>query len=372
MSIFFLLNNLHFSLEILGALAFLMVAWLAFDALKVRKDFLTASRGIGFSLLVVWQVLHAFGYSAELYGYAGYSIYFLGIIFILINLILEAPTKRPEFKAIIILPAFAVLFSELNIVATIGLFLITFFSYRQYKKEFKKTLASLTIAFLFLFLGSLLSIFYEFGSTGFLWILAHTLQLIGFFSLAVWVWQYLSLRIREELLLIFISITLFMSVIITLTFSTILIGRIEADTQSNLLTNAKVLDFALLSLQEEALAKAQLVAQNTDIKNAVLENDFVVLEKLIVDSLEKQKLGFLTITDSDGLVILRAHGLTKKDDNLLDERAVGEALLGNSFVTIESSPVEKFSIRAGAPLKSNEEIIGHIHIYRKHLDVFTT
>ena len=56
MSLFFLFNNLHFAVEILGALAFLIVGWLALDAFLIRRDFTTATRWIGFGFLVLWQV----------------------------------------------------------------------------------------------------------------------------------------------------------------------------------------------------------------------------------------------------------------------------------------------------------------------------
>ena len=103
MSLFFLSNNLHFALEILGALVFLMVAWLAVDSLLARRDFLTAARAIGFIFLTAWQVIHAFGFTSELFTYAGYGLYLAGVIFVLGNLLLERPTKRPEFKTMKVL-----------------------------------------------------------------------------------------------------------------------------------------------------------------------------------------------------------------------------------------------------------------------------
>jgi len=276
MPLFFLLNNIHFSLEILGALVFLIVAWLAFDAFIIRRDFLTVSR----------------------------------------------------VKAVFLLPALTALRQPFNIVATIGFSLITFISFRQYKREFKKSLLPFWIAFLFLTLGSLTSVFYTSDSLSTVWIIGHLLELVGFFALASWVWSYLQLRIREELLLIFISFALLMAVMVSLTFSTILISRMETQTKDNLLTDARVLDLAILKLQEEALAKAKLLATRTDIKELLKENNFIELEKLSNNLLQEEKLGFLIILDKEGYVVLRAHALTKKDDNLSNERAVEKALAG--------------------------------------------
>jgi len=361
MSLFFLLNNLHFALEILGALAFLTVGWLALDAFLIRRDFTTGSRAIGFIFLTAWQVLHAFNFTSEVFAYAGYAVFFLGIIFVAGNLILERPRKRPEFKAIVVLPGLGTLLAPFNIVVTLGLFLITFLAFHQYKMELKKALLPFWLGFLFLSLGALSSIFYTPDSLSALWIVGHLFQLIGFFAIGWWVWSYLQLRIREELLLIFVSTTLFMAVIVSLSFSSILMDRMEDQTKASILTETRVLDLAILRLQEEASTKARLLAARPDIGQALGDNDFVKLEEILGNLIEEEKLGFLTILDKEGYVILRAHALTKKDDNLSEERAVAAALFeGESFVTIESSPAEKLSIRAASPVIIEEEVSGAI------------
>ena len=360
MSLFFLLNNLHFFLEILGALVFLIVAWLAFDAFIIRKNFLTASRMIGFLLLAVWQIIHALHSSSDVLNFVAYAFCFGGIGFVLFNIAKEAAVERPEFKAVLFLPPLVALQQPFDVAIAIGFFLITLVSFRQYKRELKKSLMPFWIGFLFLSLGALASVFYTQDSLSAVWAIGHLLGLIGFFALAAWVWSYLQLRIREELLLVFISFALLMAVTVSLTFSTILISRIETQTKNSLLTDVKVLDLAILRLQEEALAKTRLLASRTDIKKNLEENNFLQLEKIANELLQEEKLGFLIVLDKEGYVVLRAHALTKKEDNLSNERAVAKALEGESFVTIEASPVEKFSIRAASPIMKNGEMIGAI------------
>jgi len=359
MSSFFLLHNLHFALEFLGAIAFLVVAWLAFDAFLIRRDFLTSTRGIGFSLLAGWQVIHAFAFPSDLILYLGYAFFFGGVLFIILNILLEAPSPRPEFKAILVLPAASPLFLNLNNgVVAAGLLLITLLSYRQYRRELKKSLGPFVIGFLFLSLGALTSLLYTPESQNIFWIIGHLFQLLGFFALGRWVWSYLRLRIREELLIIFTSFTLLMAVVVSLTFSSILVSRIEAQTKDNLLTDVKVLELTILSLQEEALAKTRLFGSMDDVREALENNDFAALEELSNNFLQEEQLGFLTVADEEGFVLLRAHALTQKDDNLSSETAVAKALEGDSFVTIETSPVEQFSIRAASPIMKDGEVQG--------------
>lgn len=358
MSLFFLLNNLHFSLEILGALVFLMVAWLAFDAFWIRRDFLTASRGIGFILLGLWQIIHAFGLPSEIYSYIGYALYFLGLFFIILNLIQESPVERPKFQAILVLPKLSGIAPILNVVITMGLVLVSFLSFRQYKKESKLALVPFILGFSLLALGGLVSIFYKADSYNTLWVLGHILELAGFLSIGWWVWSYLALRIKEELQLIFISVSLLMAIVVSLTFSTILVGQVQTATKSNLLTNTKVLDLTILRLKEEAGAKARLIASNSELAEALAENNFVRLEQLLTEFLQKEKLGFLAALNNEGDVILRAHALTRRDDNLAPEFAVKKALAGESAVTIEPSPAEGFAIRAASPLYLKEKLVG--------------
>ncbi|MDX1607819.1 MAG: cache domain-containing protein [Candidatus Spechtbacterales bacterium] len=358
MNIFFLFNNIHFTLEVLGALSFLIVAWLALDSFLVRRDFTTISRGIGFGFLGAWQAIHAFGYNADIYGYTAYAFLFSGILFVIWNLMLEAPTDRPEFKAILILPALTPIIPTLNGIAAIGFGIIAFLGYRQFKKEQKKTLIPFATSFFALALAYGLGVFYEAGSFGNIWVIAHLFEFIGFLALAIWVWQYLQLRIREELLLIFVAITLLMAAIVTLTFSTILVDRVAEQSERQLLTNAKVANLAIEHMEKEALAKARFISTNNELISAVAENDFASIEDIATRVLKMENLGFLTILDNKGNVLLRAHGVTKKGDNLATEPVVAAALINNDASTLGYSETEGFSIRTASAMNTEEGIVG--------------
>lgn len=361
MNAYFLFNNLHFALEVLGALAFFIVAWLAFDAFLLRRDFLTASRGVGFFMLVLWQVFHAFGASSDALTYLGFVFYISGLLMVLLNLVLERPVERPRFEAIFILPALAVTAFYVNAAAAVLYAAITFFALEQYRHEFKKAIKPFWVGFSFLSAGALASIFYGTdGVFGTLWILGHLLEAVGFGALVFWVWQYLQLRIREEMILIFTSAALLISIVVTLAFSVILVNQIEEATKASLLTNAKVLDLAISRLKEEALAKNKFLSRAAGLEDLLVRRNFVKLEAEAAKYMESEKLGFLIVLDKNGEVVLRAHALTQREDNLSGEAATDAALSGKDFVTIESSPAEKFSIRAASPLKSKGKVVGAI------------
>ena len=302
---------------------------------------------------------HAFGASGA-FIYLGFVFYVAGLILVLANLILEHPVERPRFEAVFILPALVVTMFYINIAAAVLYLAITFASFQQYRHEFKKALKPFFIGFLLLFSGALLSVFYGNATFGTIWILGHLFETAGFASIILWVWQYLQLRIREEMILIFTSAALLISIVVTLAFSIILVGQIESATKASLLTNAKVLDLAVSRLRGEALAKTKFLSRAAGFEDLLARRNFVKLEAEASKYLESEELGFLVILDKSGEALLRAHALTQKEDNLSKEAAAAAALAGKDFVTIESSPAEKFSIRAASPLYLKGKLAGAI------------
>ena len=361
MSVYFVLHNVHFALEVFGALVFLVAAWLALDSFFIRRDFLTASRGIGFFSLTVWQVIHALSYgSAGAIEYVGFIAYLFGLAAILFNLVLEQPDGRPEFRAIVVLPAALIFAPYVNALAALMQFGIFSLAHKQYHSELKKPLKLFWMGFLCLAISSVLAAFYPspVNPASFLWLAGHAFELAGFLIIMAWTWQYLQLRIREEMVLIFTSATILISILVTLAFSLILVSEIEFSTRTNLVTNARVLDFAIGRLAEEALAKARLIGGGAELARAVTQNDFVALERLASKAIIEEKLGFLTIVDASGDVLLRAHALTKRGDSLRLDYAVRGALDGKVSGTIGSGPREQVSIRAAAPLVVSKKIVG--------------
>jgi hypothetical protein len=357
MSLAFYINNTHFALELMGAVVFLMAAWLMLDSYFARKEFPTISRASGFAAAAIAQVLFAINTGGDVLAYISFGFFFIGLFLILVSFV---KTQELHVQAIIVLPAFSIWSRYLHAAAALLLFGIAYLSFRQSQRELNKTWIPFSIAFVLLASSVFVGIFAGGNQESVQFILKDVLKLIGFAFLARWVWQYLQLRVRESLVLIFISAALFLSTIVTLAFSTILVQQIAAQTDANLFTNARVLDLQVQGLEEQALAKTALMAEDIVLPAAIAANDFPALEEWAEVMLENQKLGFVTIIDARGEVLVRAHALSRRGDSLFNERAVEEALRGTPFVTIEKSPVEKLSIRAAAPIREGEKIVGAV------------
>jgi hypothetical protein len=362
MWITFWFNNLHFALEFFGAIVLFVLAWLAFDAYLIKKEFKTLSRALGFLFFAFWFTIHSLNITNDSVLFFAVIGYLLGLLFIFLNLYWEKPPIPSKFEAVLILPAAVSILWQVHILATILLIAITISAIKRYQREIMKSLKPFWIAFSLLALASILAIFNsKTGTQGFSWIGEHVFKFIGFGFLGYWGWQYLKLRIKEEMLLIFVGMALFIAVIVTFTFSAILLKNMESETKANLISNVKVLNYTLSRMKNETLSNAQIFAKDEEIENSLEEKDFGKLEEKSQQLMAEKSMDFFTIADEKGEVILRAHSVTAKGDNIKEEKAGGEALQGNSYVTIEPTLTEKFSIRGAAPIYNSENnLIGAV------------
>jgi len=356
MSLYFLVNNFVFAFGMMGAIVFLMAAWLSFDAYRLRKDYLVLLRTVGFTLSALWYLVHSLTLGNDLLLYIVGLLGGLGVLCIMSSFL-----KKNDLimHTIIVIPAFSLVSGYAYSASTIILFLISYLAFRQWKKEQNPTWIPFCISFLFLAISTFfLAFIQESNQTHPFFIAYLCFQFGGALSLGYWVWQYMRLRIRESFIMISVGVTFILATVVTLAFSTILIGRVINETAQNLTTDVKVLNLSIQSLKGEAFAKVENIAREEEIVAGLVKNNISDLTLLSENLLQKYNLGFLTIADPDGNVLVRAHALSRRGDSVSSERVFEEALRNHSYVTIEDSSVEGFSIRAGSPVLSKNKIVG--------------
>ena len=96
-----------------------------------------------------------------------------------------------------------------------------------------------------------------------------------------------------------------------------------------------------------------------DLAEAIERKDTKRLQKLGKELMTDNGLEVLTIADIDGNVIARGHS-EKTGDSVTNQINVKKALAGEVSVGIEEGTVVAFSLRAGAPIKINDRIVGTI------------
>ena len=96
-----------------------------------------------------------------------------------------------------------------------------------------------------------------------------------------------------------------------------------------------------------------------DLAEAVERKDTKQLQTIGKELMTNNGLEVLTIADVEGKVIARGHS-EKTGDSIANQINVKKAQAGEVSVGIEEGTVVKFSLRAGAPIKINDRLVGTI------------
>jgi methyl-accepting chemotaxis protein len=113
--------------------------------------------------------------------------------------------------------------------------------------------------------------------------------------------------------------------------------------------------------QEQSIQSGGWFEHSARLKNAVLHRDRDQLIELGITAMKAFSLQYFVVTDTTGKVLARAHEPGKFGDNIIKQNNVRKALNGEKTVGIEQGTVVKLSIRAGTPLRDDDnKIIGVI------------
>lgn len=382
----FLLINGHFTLNLLAALVFFAVAWLYFDAWLGRRDYREGTKSLGFILLSISFATHAtiieqqllstpllgsntIGYLTAFFRIAAYLVLIIGQI---IDPIQPLPSYRYENVAAAAMiavpindliqfsyPLLAIITSMLYLRrATIGL--------EHHLKPISWSLALLSISDLF----GLASTFRETSDISIaeltapfsiIWIIEHAILLFAISFLGRWVWGYLVKRLETQLLIIFTTLTLILFLITTIFFTTSSINNIRLATLENLETNAQVLNYSLESKMAESLSDAQLVAENSEVKQAIINKEYSALREAATSILLTKKESILIVTSETGEILARGDEPDKSSGSLSSDPLVSKAIKGesvSSVTTKEGVTAPEVSVRGATPIINNGEIIG--------------
>jgi methyl-accepting chemotaxis protein len=115
----------------------------------------------------------------------------------------------------------------------------------------------------------------------------------------------------------------------------------------------------LESMQDKAREAAHAVAGRPDVAQAVKRGDTAYVQKVAKEILKSGAINVLTIAGKDGKVVGRGHS-DKAGDSVLGQVNVKKALAGEASAGVEEGTVVKLSMRAGMPLKLEDEIVGSI------------
>ena len=106
---------------------------------------------------------------------------------------------------------------------------------------------------------------------------------------------------------------------------------------------------------------AVAISQNHGVIAALSKNDFNEIKKVLDDLNKNLKADTISITDTQGNVVIRQHKPEKSGDNILKQKNVQKALKGEIATSLEPGTLVKLSCRTGAPIyDKNGDIIGSV------------
>jgi hypothetical protein len=358
MSSYLITANLSLGLEMLGGIIFFVVAWLFFEAYLLKKDWFSLAKSLGFLLFAASQGLNALNLEGGAFTVVLPAVYGLGLLLILLAFGVERLPPKPVLPAIAILTLGGTVVSSDMIFVLLSL-LISFFLILRYFKDIDRDLKWMAIAFILL-TASLACKLFPYVQGDYLWTAEQVLKVVAFISLCLWIWRFLSLRLREEALIVFTSLSLAMALLVTTAFSAVLFQKSSEETSKSLGQSAQIAKFYLENLKSRGLAVSQIISKNETVASSFEAHDIKSLEKITNELLDQNQEDFLTATAKNGDVFFKNTYPILREENVSDRKITAEALEGRPAVTINDIKPEGLSVQAASLVVSMGKPVGAV------------
>lgn len=397
--IIFIGQNFHFAISLFASLVTFAVFWLHFDAWGQRKELKELAKFLGYLFLSTSFLIQAvlveevkitqiglFGTNTEFFVLILRTIAYLTIIWALLidpfpvvpkmeGLQLGKKKKSLPKEALFFpfIPVIMVLKALMPLGPLVIAFLYLLRATKGLERHLKKMALSFVLFTIFEFLSALIyflrdsknPIISEYAAPfSVLWIFQHLFLFLAAVTLGRWVWSYLVTRLQSQLFMIFTSSVLVIFLLVTVSFTFLVLNQIQTEALANLKTAASVLDYSIGTKKAESVSNAQSVAQNPEIVAAVKSKDHDTLVTLTQRLMENKQSSSLVITDESGQVIVRGEDSERWGDSLSSDSLVKRALIGQDSSTIvakEQGLRPLVSIRSATPLReANRRIVGTV------------
>ena len=388
----FLLQNAHFAIHLLAALAFFAVFWLYFDAWVDRKNLKEIPRILGWFLLAISFVISAGTvesrivtdpvFSVELSRLLVVGLRMLGYGMVLVGLIIEPLQEHIKIKGVdkdffgaglVGLIAIDPVMSQIRFLLPVLVAVVALMYLRRGTIGLEFHIRAVAKSLFVFSLVELLALAGEFRNTSnvdvyslvtsfsWLWIGEHVVLLIATIMMLVWVWQYLLKRLETQLFMIYTASILMTFLAITVAFTGLLVKNVQDEVLSRLQTDVRVLDYALASKLGVVRADAETLADNLHIQEAIVEEDLKTLRNDVEQYLLNKSESMMIVTNVDGQVLARGEDREKIGDSLSDNSLVRKALSGEGVTSVVVGSgvlAPRVWVRAAVPVKAGETILG--------------
>jgi hypothetical protein len=392
----FILTDAHFAIAMLAALACFAICWLYLDAWLGDKSWKDGLKWVGYGVLAI-----GFGVTAlevepaflgrTLFGDIGLVAVVLraiGYVILVAGLALDPLQPVPEVKPLEMghrpepaapapptLPMAAAigwgalaLRSVLPVLAGMALLLY----WRRAKAGLEWHLRPVAVAFVWFVVFELLDLAVLARDTvdprlagvvapfGPIWIGAHVVLAIAAIVLGRWGWRYLVKQLQTQMFIILTTACLAIFLVTTVSFTFLLMSRVQDQTFSALDTTAKVLVGTIEAQRSGVTSDAEAVAKDTGVVAAVAARDHSRLLSLTSNFLVSKRRSTLAITNVSGQVMLRAEDPAAWGDSMSSDSLVSRALVGKStsgLMAAEGLLGPRLIMQATVPIQSEAGLI---------------
>ena len=131
--------------------------------------------------------------------------------------------------------------------------------------------------------------------------------------------------------------------------------------ENRISVSANAIKKYLADCERDTRTAAISASKIPDVISGISNRDAEIIIQLFSSSLELYHVDFFTVTDKNGIVIARTHGIEMFGDSVCGQKNIQEALNGNVYTSIEEGPIVKVAVRTGAPVYDAEgKIIGTV------------
>ena len=407
-------QNIHFAISLLTSLVFFAVFWLYFDAWTNKKERKELFKWAGALLISASFLVHATFIEQSVLGESIFGnasenlaviIRFAGYLSLIIGLVMDPLQKVPKVKGleepeekatgptqpavsggasktinVKKIPTVAATGKAFGLVFVlpVAVLVIAILYLRRATKGLERHLKPVSLAFFLLAayeltsLAALLrdsdnpnvaSLVKAFGAS---WILEHLLLLAGVVLLGLWVWKYLTKRFLSQLFMIFVTVSIVIFLLTTVSFTYLLMRNVQNSALDNLQTASAVLDYAIDAKKAETRANAESLAQNPSVVSAISAKNHKQLVGLTEDFLPGRAQSSLIITTDSSQVLLRAEDPDRWGDSISSDTLVRRALVGQDASSIGSTQgvlAPTVYIKSAVPVRdAADKIIGSVTV----------
>jgi methyl-accepting chemotaxis protein len=164
--------------------------------------------------------------------------------------------------------------------------------------------------------------------------------------------RYSNISIKQKLpffIMAIVIITVLVTVGTTLLF---FLNYTNTVAQTNVIKGMDALQESLDNYKNKAFDYASIFATHPNVINAVSTRNTAAVLSSLSNLVKKSHIDFVTVTDSNGIVIARTHEPSHNGDSVINQLNVRMALQGTPFAAIEQGTAVKLSARAGVPVRN--------------------